>query len=140
LEVDLFREELFFLSNFYPCQIVVDGIYFPTSEHLYQYLKADNADSRQLVLAQPTPSEAKKITASQAFTARPDWQAVKLSQMEFVLRHKFSHPELLAMLLATGDMELVEDNDWDDTYWGVCNGIGENNLGKLLMKIRAQAK
>jgi hypothetical protein len=46
----------------------------------------------------------------------------------------------LALLLATGDMELIEDNDWDDTYWGVCNGAGENNLGKLLMKIRAEAR
>ncbi len=60
--------------------------------------------------------------------------------MELVLRQKFSHPGLLALLLATGDMELVEDNDWDDTYWGVCNGVGENNLGKLLMKIRAEAR
>ncbi len=92
------------------------------------------------MLAQQTPSEAKKITASPDFTARPDWQEVKLSQMEFVLRQKFSHPELLALLLATGEMELVEDNDWDDTYWGVCNGVGENNLGKLLMKIRAEAR
>ena len=136
----MFREELFFLSNFYPCQIVVDGICFPTSEHLYQYLKAGNGESRQLVLTQPTPSEAKKITASPAFTPRPDWQEVKLGEMEFVLRQKFSQPDLIVMLLAAGDMELVEDNDWDDTYWGVCNGIGENNLGKLLMKIRAQAR
>ena len=86
----MFREELFFLSNFYPCQIVLDEICFLTSEHLYQYLKAGNAESRQLVLAQPTPSEAKKITASPDFTARPDWTEVKLNEMEFVLRQKFS--------------------------------------------------
>ena len=60
--------------------------------------------------------------------------------MEFVLRQKFAHPDLLAMLLATGDMELVEDNDWDDTYWGVCNGLGQNHLGKLLMKIRLRSQ
>ena len=136
----MFREEKFFLSNFYPCQIVLDGICFPTSEHLYQYLKAGNAESRQMVLAQQTPSDAKKITASPDFTARPDWQTVKLGEMEFVLRQKFSHPELLALLLATGEMELIEDNDWDDTFWGVCNWVGENNLGKLLMKIRAEAR
>ena len=136
----MFREELFFLSNFYPCPILLDGNYFPTSEHLYQYLKAGNDESRQLVLAQPSPSEAKKITATPEFTARPDWLEVKLGAMEFVLRQKFSHPDLLALLLATGDLDLVEDNDWDDTYWGVCNGVGENNLGKLLMKIRAEAR
>ena len=136
----MFRGEWFFLSNFYPCQIVVDGFCFPTSEHLYQYLKAGDAKSQQLVLSQDTPSAAKKITLSPDFTPRADWQEVKLNQMEFVLQQKFSHPDLLAMLLATGDMELVEENDWDDTYWGVCNGIGENNLGKLLMKIRSEAR
>lgn len=25
---------------------------------------------------------------------------------------------------------------WIDTYWGICNGRGENKLGKILMEIR----
>jgi ribA/ribD-fused uncharacterized protein len=136
----MFRAEKFFLSNFYPCQIVVDGITFPTSEHLYQYLKAGDDLSRQLILDQETPSAAKKITLTPEFSARPDWEAIKLDRMEFVLCQKFAHPDLLALLLATGDLELVEDNDWDDTYWGVCNGLGQNHLGKLLMKIRTEAR
>lgn len=32
--------------------------------------------------------------------------------------------------------ELIEGNYWHDTYWGVCEGVGENHLGKLLMEIR----
>lgn len=31
---------------------------------------------------------------------------------------------------------IYEGNDWHDVYWGVCNGVGENMLGKMLMKIR----
>lgn len=27
-----------------------------------------------------------------------------------------------------------------DTYWGCVNGIGENNLGKILMKLRKEFK
>ena len=38
--------------------------------------------------------------------------------------------------MQTEDAELVEDNWWGDKFWGVCNGEGENHLGKLLMKIR----
>ena len=38
------------------------------------------------------------------------------------------------------DEELIEGNWWGDTYWGVCNGVGENHLGKLLMKIREELK
>lgn len=45
-------------------------------------------------------------------------------------------------LLETGDAELIEGNYWHDNTWGQCycprckNKIGENHLGKLLMKIR----
>ena len=34
--------------------------------------------------------------------------------------------------------ELIEGNNWKDTYWGVCHGKGQNNLGKLLMRIREE--
>lgn len=43
-------------------------------------------------------------------------------------------------LLATENALLVEGNTWNDTYWGVCNGVGKNTLGQLLMKIRRNSK
>lgn len=49
-----------------------------------------------------------------------------------------SYDDLKAKLLETGDAELVESNWWHDYFWGVCNGRGENHLGKILMKIRAE--
>ena len=53
------------------------------------------------------------------------------------VREKFkTHPDLAAQLLATDPQELVEGNHWKDTYWGVCDGIGQNNLGKILMIVR----
>jgi predicted NAD-dependent protein-ADP-ribosyltransferase YbiA (DUF1768 family) len=58
--------------------------------------------------------------------------------METLLRQKFAHPELRAKLKETNDAELVEGNWWGDRFWGVCRGEGENHLGKLLMKIRAE--
>lgn len=39
-------------------------------------------------------------------------------------------------LVETYPKYLEETNYWNDTFWGVCNGIGENTLGKLLMDIR----
>jgi predicted NAD-dependent protein-ADP-ribosyltransferase YbiA (DUF1768 family) len=72
----------------------------------------------------------------------PDYiRKAQFLQPDIVTR-KENHrlPDLLALLLATCETELVDDNDWDVTYWGVCNGVGENNLGKLLMKIRAEAR
>ena len=35
---------------------------------------------------------------------------------------------------------LIEGNtwEWSRTFWGVCNGSGENHLGRLLMKVREE--
>ncbi len=48
------------------------------------------------------------------------------------------HPDLAEKLVSTGDAELIYNNECGDTYWGVFNGKGENNLGKVLMKVRKQ--
>jgi len=36
----------------------------------------------------------------------------------------------ITKLLSTGNCEIQEGNYWGDTFWGVCKGKGENNLGK----------
>jgi ribA/ribD-fused uncharacterized protein len=70
---------------------------------------------------------------------RPDWEDVKIDIMRQVLKSKFTqNPELKAQLIATGDAELIEGNNWNDRFWGVCRGKGQNHLGKLLMEVRAE--
>ena len=50
---------------------------------------------------------------------------------------KFSqHPDLMDNLVYTGKRPLEEGNHWNDRYWGTVNGVGENKLGQILMKIR----
>ena len=57
------------------------------------------------------------------------------------LRDKFKPgSELAGKLLNTGDAELVEGNHWGDRYWGVCDGEGQNKLGKLLMQVRGELR
>ena len=54
---------------------------------------------------------------------------------------KFSTNESLKKrLLETGDEELIEGNTWNDTYWGVCKGVGLNKLGEILMRVREELK
>ncbi|MBO4763219.1 MAG: NADAR family protein [Candidatus Methanomethylophilaceae archaeon] len=68
---------------------------------------------------------------------RKDWEDVRLSVMEAVQTAKFDqHPDLKRKLIETGDAELVYNNECGDEFWGVYNGVGENNLGKVLMKVR----
>lgn len=83
--------------------------------------------------------EAKKL--GRTVVLRPDWNEVKVSIMRNVLALKFrQNPDLREKLLATGEAELIEGNHWKDTFWGVCNGVGENWLGKLLMELREELK
>ena len=67
---------------------------------------------------------------------REDWEQVKLLVMEDLVRQKFSKDPLKDRLLSTGSEYLEETNWWKDTYWGVCNGVGENILGQILMRVR----
>lgn len=53
---------------------------------------------------------------------------------------KFRDPYLQKLLQDTGDAELIEGNWWHDEFWGVCNGIGQNQSGKILMVIRSLHK
>ena len=49
--------------------------------------------------------------------------------------------DLKQKLLDTGELEIIEGNTWNDTYWGQCPiGYGLNNLGKILMLIRSEIK
>ena len=59
---------------------------------------------------------------------------------DIVLSKFASNPVLKNLLLDTNNEELVEGNTWNDTYWGACNGRGQNHLGKILMKVRSLLK
>jgi len=70
---------------------------------------------------------------------RKGWEDVRIGVMEDIQMAKFKqHPELAEKLIATGDAELTYNNECGDTYWGVFNGEGENNLGKVLMRVRTK--
>src|SRR2546421_11620474 len=130
-----FQAEYRFLSNFFPAEVIYEGITYPTSEHAYQAAKTLDPEQRKKIAALKTPAEAK--SAGRSLKLRDDWETAKFTVMEDVVRYKFSHhPDLRDKLLATGDAYLEEGNTWNDRVWGVYQGQGENRLGKILMKIR----
>lgn len=136
--ISVFDGKYAFLSNFYESPITYDGITYPTNEHFFQAMKTLDIDEKKKIAAASTPGQSKRL--GRAVTLRSDWEAVKSYYMEIGLRLKFQNPDLAEKLIATGDEELVEGNTWGDRIWGVCNGEGENRLGKLLMKIREEIK
>ena len=140
-KIDRFEGEYAFLSNFYPC-VVKDPVSewkFPTVEHYFQAMKTISYEERNEIQSAETPGKAKRL--GRKCTLREDWEEKKDTIMWIGLLSKFyDNPDLRKKLIATGDAELIEGNNWHDTYWGVCNGVGENHLGKLLMRLRELMK
>lgn len=135
--IESFSGEHRFLSNFYPAEVHLGGLPYPTVEHAYQAAKTTNPEEREIIRTSPGPAMAKKL--GRHVDVRPDWETIKLEVMAELIVEKFeNHPDLASKLVSTGSAELVEGNWWGDTYWGVCRGKGQNNLGKLLMATRKQ--
>ena len=135
-KIDSFSGPWGFLSNFAPCEVLLDdGVTYPSVEHAYQAAKTLDLGKRlNFVLTGITPSMAKQM--GKKLKLRPDWEEVKVGIMRDLLMQKFNPSILRRKLLSTFQAELIEGNWWNDTFWGVCNGVGENWLGKLLMEVR----
>lgn len=134
-----FNGEFRWLSNFWPVSLTcADGITYPSSEHAYMASKTLDTDIRRQVAALKTAGDAKRF--GRKIKLRPDWEEVKRNEMLSVLRLKFKDPLLRIKLINTGDARLIEGNTWGDTYWGVCNGQGQNVLGQLLMLVRDEIR
>lgn len=131
-----FKGEYDFLSNFYPATVEFEGDTYRTTEHAFQAAKTLCPTERAEIRAEVNPGKAKTI--GRKVTLRPDWEDIKESIMLEINRKKFSDPELARKLVDTGNAELIEGNWWGDKYWGVCDGIGLNRLGNILMKIREE--
>ena len=132
--IDSFHGEYAFLSNYYDSPIFYDGILYPTVEHAFQAAKTTVFIQRIIIANKKTPGQAK--CAGRKVTLRDNWDDINLYIMKELIILKFTNPKLKSALLNTKDAELIERNTWNDTYWGICNGIGENHLGKILMEVR----
>lgn len=134
--IDSFRGEYAFLSNFHDCPVTYQGYTYPNNEAAFQ---AQKDLSRSGEFTSLNPTMAKRL--GRKVKLRPDWEKVKVGIMAEIVRSKFTqHPDLKEKLLATGDRLLVEGNTWNDTFWGICRGKGQNHLGKILMKIREELR
>lgn len=122
------------LSNFHLANVEFEGLIYTSSEAAYQAAKTLDLEKRK-EFTNVTPADSKAM--GRTVVLRSDWEQVKDSIMYRILVSKFTrHPYLMANLLDTKTAYLEETNYWNDTYWGVCKGIGKNKLGHLLMKIR----
>lgn len=134
-----FKDEFFFLSNFYPSPFRWEGIEWKTVEHAYQAAKCMDVKEARVIAELNTPGQAKRA-GRKVQALRPNWDIVKFPIMDLLVMYKFQYnPDLLQKLIDTYPAHLEEGNWWNDRIWGVSpagSGNGLNNLGKSLMKLR----
>lgn len=152
-----FKGEKKFLSNMHPAPIVFDelaeeislppfnydGKTYPSSEHLYQALKSDSLEWKEMVLATESGEKVKTLARKhlgKTYPMREDWEDVKLNAMRIAVTLKFDQNRELKDKLSEIKGEITEENCWGDTFWGTVDGVGENHLGKILMSYRDKDK
>lgn len=149
--IDSFTGEYAFLSNFYQSPIQMDIgrgvglVVFPTAEHLFHAFKVlycgmtpeDEAKEIAHISKFTTPGLAKKYGRTLPLDVTR-WNKDSTAYMEWAVTLKFlQNNDLLFLLLCTGDSTLIEGNTWGDKIWGQVNGVGENRLGNILMRVRS---
>lgn len=129
-------------SNFALLPITVDGKRWPTSEHYYQAQKfaQSRPDLADVIQDEPSPERAKRVVRLNRPEVRKDWANIKDDVMRVAVAAKvMEHPEVLHLLLDTGNRTIVERTG-KDYYWGCGrDGTGKNMLGVILMEIRELA-
>lgn len=134
--INRFDKKYAFLSNFYHAPVTYKGITYLNSEAAYQ---AQKDPKRAFEFKHLPPNKAKALGRKVDMVS--DWDEVKDEHMLEIVRQKFAqNPKIAKLLIQTGDRELIEGNWWNDTYWGVCNGKGQNKLGKILVQVRQELK
>ena len=71
LPIESFSGRYRFLSNFYPCEMDVAGVRYPTLEHAFQAEKTTNMTEREIIRSARTPGQAKAL--GRRVTLRENW-------------------------------------------------------------------
>jgi len=144
--VPQFVGEYFFLSNFHVNPFEWRNKTFFCGEQAFQYAKTwypvDGETQRckdlgMRLLDTGSPKVAKRYGREVPLNVK-EWDENKVQLMREITHAKFStsRTSMVGPLINTGAMMLVEGNDWNDTFWGRCNGKGFNTLGVILMEER----
>ena len=129
----IFRNNYYFLSNMFPCRINYNGKTYKCVESAFQAQKDLSSD---LNFEEIDGFTAKKY--GRRVNLRKDWDNVKIRIMKEILIAKFTQNPILLIKLKEITEPIIEENTWNDTFWGVCNNKGYNNLGRLLEEVKIE--
>ena len=141
--IGFYPREFYPFDNFSSFKVEWNGYLYASVEEAYQAASFMGSDEElvEKIKKSHSADEAQRIAYANRDKRREDWDDVKISIMEELLRLKIEqNPYVKKKLLQTGDYMIVEDSPKDDFWgWGP-NRNGQNNLGKLWMKLRGELK
>ena len=141
--IGFYPREFYPFDNFSSFKVEWNGYLFSSVEEAYQAASFMGSDEElvEKIKKSHSADEAQRIAYANRDKRREDWDDVKISIMEELLRLKIEQNSYVKKkLLQTGDYMIVEDSPKDDFWgWGP-NRDGQNNLGKLWMKLREELK
>ena len=141
--IGFYPREFYPFDNFSSFKVEWNGYLFSSVEEAYQAASFMGSDEElvEKIKKSHSADEAQRIAYANRDKRIEDWDDVKISIMEELLRLKIEqNPYVKKKLLQTEDYMIVEDSPKDDFWgWGL-NRNGQNNLGKLWMKLREELK
>ncbi len=141
--IGFYPREFYPLDNFSSFKVRWNGYLYSSLEEAFQTACFMGSDEKivEKIKNSNSAHEAQKIAYENIDKQRKDWDLIKLDIMEELLRHKIKqNPYVKKKLLDTKDYLIVEDSP-KDSFWGWGEDRkGENNLGKLWMKLRDEIK
>ena len=130
--IGFYPREFYPFDNFSSFKVEWNGYLFASVEEAYQAASFMGSDEElvEKIKKSHSADEAQRIAYANRDKRREDWDDVKISIMEELLRLKIEqNPYVKKKLLQTGDYMIVEDSPKDDFWgWGP-NRNGQNNLG-----------
>lgn len=136
------------LGNMYASPIEYNGKKWLTSEALFQALRFEDEEIRELIRLEKSPMGAKmKAKGNKDRMVIEPMSEKDLENMKMVVRLKFDQNEVLkSKLKVSGEHIIVENignrNGERHLFWGMkkVNGewIGNNRMGKISMEIRKE--
>ncbi len=137
--VGFYPREFYVLDNFSSFQLDWRDRRWPTSEHAYQaaHFIETSPDLAEEIYNARSAHDAYKIAKSNSDKAPKNWDSIKVGIMEEIVEQKLlQNPYVLEKLKQTIGFEIVEDSTKDPFWgWGPSKD-GQNELGKIWMRLR----
>ena len=141
--IGFYPREFYCLDNFSSFKVEHDGYLYSSVEEAYQALGFIESapEIADKIKNSHSAHEAQKIAYENKDKRQKNWDEIKVHVMEELLREKISqNPYVKKKLLETNNYMIVEDSPKDSFWgWGI-NRNGQNQLGKLWMKLRDELR